>query len=1171
LEVHLIHLNYDVFTTYYLTVQPLLQLLPQTIIFESTISGLIYAPLGGSFVKNINNFSSLNVGLYNYNLVYTINNISTYINIPINIIKKELSLNLVVQTKEYDYTISAYIYCIDISNIIINGQFCDPNVGIKDIIINNIILPSYLTLNYYTNVKNLKGIITPKIISPTIVSYDKEYDNTTSAILEFTVNIDSTLLKIISYDANFISNNIGLHDIIINNIIMIGSNNFILISDNFKSSANIFKKSIYAIFTANDKTYDKTNICDVVLQKLVGVIKTRLIIKSISAIFIDPNVGISKVVEISNYEICGLNSINYTLKFDTILANINPLKISLPIIINNKIYDSTTSAFITFNGDIKVLSYNANYINKNVNKNKIVNITNIILEDNNYIMDDCIVYSGILPKLIEFNFIGNDKIYDGTNICNGEYKINSYLNDNMSCTYDAIFEDNLIIINNLILLGKDYNNYKINSIKTNLPIITKKELTIVFNCFDKMYDKNLIAYGQINKIIGNIIGDEIIIISYNSNFIDYNTGFNKIVNITNIKLNNNNYFINNTVASGNIIQREITLTLNNNIISKEYDNEPDIVLEVSSITNILLDDNVYLESYISTFENNDVEIDGIINIENIILNGKSAHNYICNNFCTQGNITYKYIDISFSAIDLYYDIKLQPILTYTKYNDLFYISSYDACYLNIDIGEQIILISNITLSGITSNNYIVFDQNITGKILPKHISLNIEAIDKIYDETTNVSIINNNLMLSHFNAKFENKNVGIDKIVYITDISLNNPQYITDTTMIIYANIIPIELFIKPQINKIYDSTIFGVFDNLIINYMNNKITISSYICEYDDHNIGNNKRIYISKILLDNLNYNVKDFITYGIIDPIIINPIFTLSNKIYDGNNSAIVLQTDCSNNIISYNAYYQNINTVADNIVYIDNIIFKESYYKANNISLIGTINKKLLDINFTVLSKMYDKIKIATIDSYTILNSNEKINIISYSAYYDEIEVGNHLISITDIVIDSDNYYTTTYTTDGTIMPLFLDVKFTNLDKDYDKTINTNLKVLSIKNIIFEDIVTISSFHSQYDNLNANVDININITNIILSGINSNNYYVNDHIIQGDISPKQINCSFYYVDNIITSSLNGVLSNDKIWINNYISYKQNNIDYIQNISLDGDDKNNYSLLNINYKVT
>ena len=1162
IDIHYKYQTFDISFNYVLTVKPLLIYPDINLIYSDNLSvGPTYLPLNGKFtireVEKFNGSSSqdpdgnhsqdpdgnhsqdpdflrtfdinnsgeiivnnFDVGSYNCNVSYEINNIKTTVNVPINIIKKELKLDFTSYPKEYDGTTNANV-SLSNNNITFNAKYIDSNCGYKDIIIDNISLPADLNLNYYTTTYKLSGLITPKIIEPEFIAENKIYDNNNN------VNIKVNIKNIISYTAKYINHNVGEQEIIINNIITNGSNNYKLSSDTYKIKGIIKPRIITVTFSAEDKIYDSTNDCNIKISKIEKEIQEfNLKLDYEKANFVSSNIGYNEI-KITNPVIIGSN--NYVLKINKIMANIYPKKIVLKIVAKDKIYDGTNNANIIFDTDFKIKSYDAKYNDKNVGIKKIISVNNIILENDNFIVDNCILYGNILPKFIEFNFIGKDKDYDGLTKCEGDYKIDINENDIVNCSFNAEFKNinagsnKNIVINNLKLYGKDSQNYKISSINTNKPSINIVSLNLIFTAIDKMYDKTLTAYVKSN----------INVISYNAQYEDSNVGINKNIKITDIKLDSDqsiNYHVNDAFCLGNINPCELTIISNNN--RKEYDGTPNINININHIKGIYHDDIVYIESYDAEFEDSNISNDKIINVYNINLQGETASNYICHNTKLTGTILPKKIVIPFEAEDIYYGIN-EPIIKKNDYN----IKSFDSKYLDLNVGVQSILISNIKI-----DNYLVDDCTIFGNILPKMIELKFLAEDKVYDGNDKVKIFIESEFNISFDSKFENINIGYNKVL-ISNIKINDANYITPDSIETFANIYPKELFINPTISKIYDGS------NLLEQF--------EYLATYSSPCVGKNIPVKISNIITKDKNYIIKDFETTGIIEPKIIVPEFIIKDKVYDGTNKVINIEFNI--NVISYVATFDSPN-IGNNIVIIENIKLKDTNYKVDNIVTTANILPKLVELDFVIKSKEYDGNNIATIESY---NCNDNIKILSYVALYDSINIGKNTVVISDIVIDNNNYITKTYITTGNIKPKLLEISFTNLDKYYDKTVNTNIIVESVS-----DNMKIESFSSKYSKSNVGKNIEIIINNIVISGIN--NYIVKDYILYGNILPKCIDCEFKYNNNLLIGTLNGLEMHDNVWIENYISFQKNNEKYVQNIVLSGEDKNNYVLNNNIYKI-
>jgi len=114
---------------------------------------------------------------------------------------------------------------------------------------------------------------------------------------------------------------------------------------------NISKLNISGTFTAGNKTYDATNIASITSRSLVGVLTADIPNVSLSggtATFNDKLVGTVKVVTSSGMILSGTAALNYNLTgVATTTANITKLDISGTFTASSKTYDGNNTAVIT--------------------------------------------------------------------------------------------------------------------------------------------------------------------------------------------------------------------------------------------------------------------------------------------------------------------------------------------------------------------------------------------------------------------------------------------------------------------------------------------------------------------------------------------------------------------------------------------------------------------------------------------------------------------------------------------------------------------------------------------------------------------------------------------------------------------------------------------------------
>ena len=857
----IIELNYNEYKikrTLQLIVKPLIKINDQKFIYSEIINvESIVLPINGILKLDDNMVQPLNVGIYDFIASYTYNGIESFYNYTIEIIKKEIKLKFKDSIKEYDGTTN--IELITENNINLTGSFTNPNVGK-----NKLILFNYEDNNYYTKQKKIKGEIYKKTIIPNIKVTDKIYNGTNKANVE----LDCNPIKIISYTAYYIDCNVGNQRIIINNIEIEPNQNYQLSSDIYEVLGNILPRDINMIYVAEDKIYDGTTECKLKLAEIQNIApkdKYKILngIKQVS--YSNSGIGENEIIIKETNELS-----NYKITIPKIIGNIKAQVITLNMSVYNKIYDGNDIATINFNTDLKILSYEANYNNKNVNYNKKVYIKNIILENKNYIVEDCIIYGNILPFPLEINFYGQDKIYDGTNKIESYYILND-TNDDLKCLYELEFKTincgiNLdLIVKNIRLIGSDSKNYKISLVKTNNPSIYQKELEIVFKSIDKQYDGTTDAYIKVDTISGIIEKEltDVNIVKSNVYYSDTKVGLNKKIIVEDIILNPKlfNYYSNNTYCYGNILPRELQLVIDTP--EKEFDGMPDANIIIKNIKNIIQDEQVYIKSLKSIFVNNSQVL-----VSDIILEGEDKNNYVCNDVKITGKIIPKELIIDFTCEDQEYDLNIEPIVTYKLLiNDPgIQLLTYSAKYENIQVGIQNVIIDNIILNtpnyfvskNIISGNILSKDKIISGNILSKdkiELKLKYLNVDKEYDGTnrTNLQLELDisNISISYFESEYKSNKVIDNNSIIIKNVKLlgeESDKYIVK------------DHEIEGQITKKSLKCVFKKIDNKIVgnlvgHILDDNINIINYI------SFKKNNDIFIQNITLDGIdknNYNL-------------------------------------------------------------------------------------------------------------------------------------------------------------------------------------------------------------------------------------------------------------------------------------------------------------------------
>ena len=557
----------------------------------------------GTFENNILNLQNLDCGTYEY--IITFNYLDTFIKFPIkiNILKSELKLVFTCINKIYDGNNFAYVSCNN-KSIIYEAKYSNEKAEYyKDIYIKII---NFDDNNYFVNDTKIKGSILKKPINPIFIGIDKEYDGTNNAKVKYECDF-----KIDSVNSFYSIINVGKNTIIIKNIKFYDENHYIE-KDEYEIEGNILPKKIVPIVIVKDKIYtNNNNAKDYIYFKNIKII-------SFDAYYEDSNVG-DKIIFIKNII---LNEKEFLISDFTVSGKIIPQEIKLDLISINKSYDGTDIAFLQDN--ILLKSYESKYTNINVGLQNI-SITNIQLNDPNFIVQDTLISGYINYQLLNVEIKCKDKYYDGTTnldyeLSNLDYELSNLVNGTVFLIDENIGENKEIIHN----LHCNNKNYKIRNIEYNKPTVMRKELECIFTCIDKEYDGTNKAF---------IKCDNNIIIDYEAKYENSIVGNNKKIYITNIQTNNNNYFVNDTFIYGNILHKEIQLIAKG--VEKVYDGTTDAEIIITDLNNCI--DNVFIISYKANYLNSNIGCNIII-VSELDLGGKNIECYLFKETQVTGNI-----------------------------------------------------------------------------------------------------------------------------------------------------------------------------------------------------------------------------------------------------------------------------------------------------------------------------------------------------------------------------------------------------------------------------------------------------------------------------------------------------------------------------------------------------
>jgi hypothetical protein len=424
-------------------------------------------------------------------------------------------------------------------------------------------------------------------------------------------------------------------------------------------------------------------------------------------------------------------------------------------------------------------------------------------------------------------------VYDGTRDADVALHDNRIAGDSLTDDYaSALFNDKdagdgkLVTVSGIHITGHDAGNYCLTSTTaTDCADIDRRNLTVTASASDKVYDGEIDAIVTLhdNRIHGDNLTD-----SYDTaSFEDKNAGDHKLVTVSGISISGHdagNYNLTNTTATdcAEIDKRNLTVTASAN--NKVYDGEIDAT--VTFLDNRLGDDELNY-SYEAFFDDKNVGNDKLVTVSGISISGDDAGNYnlastthhhhhgedSCHSTddttaAYYADITPRVLTVSATGINKVYDGN--TIATVTLSDDRVAGDTLDDSYVNAffddkNVGtDKLVSVSGISISGFDAGNYSLLNDTAAtiADITKRGLTVTAAGIDKAYDgnavaEVTlsDDRVAGDTLDDSYVNAFFDDKNVGTDKLVSVSGISISgfdagNYELLNDTASTT-ASIIP--------------------------------------------------------------------------------------------------------------------------------------------------------------------------------------------------------------------------------------------------------------------------------------------------------------------------------------------------------------------------------------------
>ncbi|MES1189995.1 MAG: YDG domain-containing protein [Steroidobacter sp.] len=974
--------------------------------------------------------------------------------------------------------------------------------------------------------------------------------------------------------------------------------------------------------------------------------------------FTDANAGIgNKVVTTSGVTVNdGNGGSNYAVTYvNNTTSTINPASITISTGDVIKTYDGTVSA----NGSAVVISgalyHNASngnaldnvsggtfaFTDANAGSgNKTVTVSGVTVTDGNSGNNYAVTYtdnttSTINKKALTLAPVIDDKEYDGTNLATiGSYGFVGLVgSETLNASFSgATFSDKNagvgkgVTISGITLQnganGGLASNYTAPSSTLTTGNILPKVLTVNATVSDKVYDgttnATITGYG-----LSGFVGSETVVgvSSGTATFVDKNVGNNKSVSITGIGLINgangglaSNYTVGSTASTTASITPATLQVAGVVAIDKVYDGTTaaNVNTMAAQLTGVIGSDDVQVGTITGTFASKNVGNNIPVTGSGFVLTGTDAQNYnLVQPTGLAANITPRSLVITATGVDKMYDGTTAATATLSDdriTGDVFNID-YNAAFLDKNAGVgKFVNISGITLSGTDAANYSVNSTaGAFASITPRPLSVTVTANDKVYDGTAvaTASIVDSALpgdvlTLSYGSAAFADKNVGTNKTVTISNVSIGGADagnYSISASVNGTASITPATLTVSATgNNKVYDGTANATV-TLSDNHLGNDVLSLLYNnASFTDKNAGSSKIINVNGITVggaDAGNYVVTNTTATTQADITPAQLVVTASgvDKVYDGTAAATVTLSDdrIAGDVfnINYNASFLDKNAGVGKFVNVSGITLSgadAANYSVNSTAgTVATIAPRVLNVSISANDKVYDGTTSATASVSDDRLSSDSLTLSYSAAAFADKNVGaNKAVTINNVMLsgaDAGNYsVNATASSTASITPATLTIAATGNNKVYDG--NANATVTLSDNHLGNDVLSLLYNNASFTDKNAGVNKVINVNGVAIGGPDAGNYVVASTTVttHADITPATLAITATGVDKVYDGTTNATVN----FADNHLAGDVLSVSYgaanfedetpgtdktidISGIYLSGADAANYSVVN------
>jgi YDG domain len=821
------------------------------------------------------------------------------------------------------------------------GTYSTKNVGTSTV---TLALSGVDAFKYTLAATTMDGNITARPLAITATGTAKTYDGNTSATVTYGNDKVGTDDVTVSGTATFTDKHVGTaKNIDITNISLTGTDalNYTY-STTASTTANITAKSLALIATTETRVYNGT------ASSSVPVIVTLETGDTYTAYqeFDNKNVGTPKTITPFITIVDGNGGNNYAISTTTAMGSITAKDVTVAnLSIESKVYDKTTVAtksasttptitgvvvgdesYIALDFTATVFTFN----NEHVGVAKTVTATGTILtgsEAANYNLLAVTATGDITARPISVAATtSTTKVYDTTTASLGIPTVtlgSIVLGDTASFTQTYDTKDagtgKIVTAQGTVLDGNNGDNYAITFVTQTNGVITPAPLNVTALVSSKVYDGNVYASTTLFDTRISTSTDTFIITFASSSYNNKHVGTGKIVTIsglakTGVGADNYAFATTTITTTGDITAK--TLTATSHVPNKVYDTTT--TATVSYTDDRVSGDAIGLTGT-AAFNDAFAGVGKLVLLSPVSLFGPDAGNYALSaQTTTTADITPASTALSFTADNKVYDATTTAtILTRTLSGalggDVVTVSGGVAVFANKNVGTgKIVTATGFTLGGAQGANYVIVAiSSTTANITTYALTPTVIAYDKTYDATdvasttiTVNSISGDNVTITGSSTgTFDNKNVGTNKLVTVHGLTLSGTDAsnytLTTTTETDTADITTLSTTASiVALDKTYDATDVATATCSVIAISGDDLScVIGSTTTFDNKLVGTGKTVTATGITLDGVdmnNYTLTSSTATGTanVSKATISVLFTVSDKVYDGNASSTIL---------------------------------------------------------------------------------------------------------------------------------------------------------------------------------------------------------------------------------------------------------------------------------------